>query len=70
MAEERREYLEGAKNADGVRAQRITEAKGVPVEKTVGRKPIGPPPLRVNPAPQTQPSSSADSQTGPKNSGS
>lgn len=43
------------------RATRVTEAKGVPVEKAVGRKPIGPPPPKVNPAPQTQ-NSKGDSE--------
>jgi len=31
---------------------RVTEAKRVPVEKALGRGPVGPPPARVNPAPQ------------------
>ena len=35
------------------RATRVTEAKSVPVEKARGRGPVGPPPVRVNPAPQT-----------------
>jgi len=39
------------------RATKPTETKRVPVEKAIGRKPIGPPPARVNPAPQTQPTS-------------
>ena len=33
---------------------RATETKRVPVEKALGRKPIGRPPARVNPAPETQ----------------
>jgi len=32
---------------------RATETKRVPVEKALGRKPIGRPPARVNPAPET-----------------
>jgi len=62
MTEDRRERLNGAKNVSGERAQRVTEATSVPVEKAVGRKPVGPPPVRVNPAPQTQTTSSTDSQ--------
>src|SRR5207247_9551124 len=43
------------------RATRLTEAKRVPVEKAIGSKPIGPPPARVNPAPQTQTTSNSSS---------
>ncbi len=62
MSEQPLERLDGAKNVAGPRPQRVTEAKSIPVEKAAGRKPIGPPPVRVNPAPQTQTGNSAGSQ--------
>lgn len=37
-----------------MRENRVTEVKRVPVEKAFGRKPVGSPPERVNPAPQPQ----------------
>ena len=60
-------WLPRSYNMSEGRATRVTEAKRVPVEKALGRKPIGPPPARVNPAPQTHtpqsPSSTARSES-------
>ena len=44
---------------------RVTEAKGVPLEKAVGRGPVGSPPAKVNPAPETSNSSDTQSQSAP-----
>lgn len=43
------------------RTARVTEAKQAQTEKSAGRKPDGPPPAKVNPAPQIQNSSKSDS---------
>jgi hypothetical protein len=43
----------------------VTEAKGVPLEKAAGRSPVGSPPAKVNPAPQTSNSPGTQSQAAP-----
>src|SRR6267378_5941335 len=50
LASERGEKGMSNERTEGTRA---TETKRVPVEKALGRKPIGRPPARVNPAPET-----------------
>jgi hypothetical protein len=47
------------------KAEGETRAKGVPLEKAVGRSPVGSPPAKVNPAPQTSNSSGTQSQAAP-----
>ena len=42
------------------RTARVTETKHAHTEKSAGRKPEGPPPAKVNPAPQVQNSSKSD----------
>ena len=53
------EHPEGTKNVTEERIRRPFEAWRVPLEKAAGRGPVGPPPRKVNPAPETQASAAA-----------